>query len=50
MYVKLNCKDCELDKCNYASKYPINKEGCTRFITEEDAARFQHYTQEVIPF
>lgn len=52
VYLKLNCIDCEFVECKIAKKYVKNdsKEGCTRKVPEQDAAKFYHYIEEVIPF
>lgn len=51
-FITLRCRDCEQDYCVYQLKgsYIKNKEGCTRKVSEEDAARFKHYTEEIVPF
>ena len=52
MYITLRCADCGKELCGVARSWiPHNsKEGCTREVDEEDAARFYHYMKEVIPF
>ncbi len=52
VFIKLNCHDCDKIDCGIAKKLvPFeSKEGCTRKVSEETAARFHHYTEEVIPF
>ena len=51
-FVTLQCRDCELDNCAFCKNgtYLYGKEGCTRKVSEETAARFQHFNQEVLPF
>lgn len=52
IYLKLQCRDCELGECVFCSNGTVllGKEGCTRQVHEEVAARFQHYMEEVVPF
>lgn len=52
MFLTLKCKYCEQDQCIYCpiGKIVIKDEGCTRQVSEEIAAQYQHYMQEVIPF
>ena len=52
MFLSLSCRDCEQDKCVFSpiGKWIKGKEGCTREVSEETAARFNHYMNEVIPF
>ena len=51
-YLTLRCKNCEQDKCVFCpiGKIARGKEGCTRKVSEETAAKYIHYTEEVIPF
>lgn len=51
-YITLRCTHCDKTLCGIARSWiPYeSKEGCTRKVTEEDAAQFYHYTEEVIPF
>jgi len=53
-YITLKCTKCENGNCKY---YPLgtyipffSKQGCVREVDEETAARFIHYTTEIIPF
>lgn len=48
----LRCRDCENDNCVYCpnGRYIDGKEGCTRIVSEEDAARYEHYMKEIVPF
>lgn len=50
--VTLRCINCEQELCGLAKKYVSynSKEGCTRKVSEETAARFEYYMEEVIPF
>jgi len=50
--ITLRCINCENDQCELAKKYVLfkSKEGCTRKVDEETAARFKHYIEEVVPF
>ena len=52
VYLTLQCRDCEIDRCIYCPKgtYLKGKEGCTRKVSEDIAAQFNHYNQEVRPF
>lgn len=52
MYITLRCIDCDKTLCGVTRSWISHnsKEGCTREVDEEDAARFYHYTKEVIPF
>lgn len=52
VFVTLNCHDCDKIKCGIAKKLvPFeSKEGCTRRVSEETAAKYYHYMEEVIPF
>ena len=52
VFITLQCINCEKELCGLARNYiPFDsKEGCTRTVSEETAARFKHYTEEVIPF
>ena len=52
VFLTLRCRDCEQDQCVYQPNgtYIKNKEGCTRKVSEETAARFKHYMEEVVPF
>lgn len=51
-FITLRCIKCEKELCGLARNYiPFDsKEGCTRKVSEETAARFKHYIEEVIPF
>ena len=50
--ITLKCKHCENTDCDIWKDgvYIFGKEGCTRVVSEEVAAHYQHYTQEIIPF
>ena len=52
IYVTLSCKDCDFIECGIKlNKTPIRgKEGCTKKVSEETAAKFYHYMEEVVPF
>lgn len=52
VYLTLNCKDCDFIECGIKLKNTIirGKEGCTKKVSEEVAAQFYHYMEEVIPF
>lgn len=52
VYLKLNCYDCDYIECGIKLKGQIiwGKEGCTRKVSEQTAAQFYHYMEEVIPF
>lgn len=54
IFVKLQCRDCELEphKCELYpfALVPVGEEGCTRKVTEDEAAKFLHYMKEVLPF
>lgn len=48
----LHCRDCECEDCKMHpnGKLLINREGCTRRVSEETKDKFFHYMQEVLPF
>ena len=52
VYVILNCEDCDFTECGIKLRNTIirGKEGCTKKVSEETAAQFYHYTEEIIPF
>ena len=52
VYIKLNCRDCDFVECciHPCGRAIIGKEGCTRKVSEEIAAQFYHYIEEIIPF
>ena len=52
VYVTLNCEDCDFTECGIKLRNTIirGKEGCTKKVSEETAAQFYHYTEEIIPF
>ena len=52
VFITLNCQDCDFSECyiHPCGRTIVGKEGCTRQVSEDTAARFHHYTQEVIPF
>ena len=52
VFISLQCRDCEQDQCVFCPNgtYLYNKEGCTRKVTDEVAARFNHFNEEVLPF
>lgn len=54
MYITLRCKDCENTQCSICPKGNYIAEndmrGCTRQVSTEEAARYQHYLQEIAPF
>lgn len=53
--IKLKCYECENTNC---SLYPRGTyvgdeeslQGCSRSVSEEDYAKYQHYEQEIWPF
>lgn len=54
MYVTLRCKECENTNCPIC---PIGKYiddnnlcGCTRLVSNDDAAQYYHLLKEVAPF
>lgn len=51
-FVKLSCEDCDFTECGIKLRNTIirGKEGCTKKVSEETAAQFYHYTEEIIPF
>lgn len=51
-FITLRCKNCEQNRCVFQPNgtFIKNKEGCTRKVSEETAARFKHYIEEVVPF
>ncbi len=51
-FVKLSCEDCDFIECGIKLKNTIirGKEGCTKKVSEDVAAQFYHYTEEIIPF
>lgn len=51
-FITLRCIDCENPTCDISRKYVFqnSKEGCTREVSEEVAARYYHYMEEVVPF
>lgn len=52
LFITLQCRDCELDKCIYCplGKFVVGKQGCTRQVTEDTYAKFIHFQEEVVPF
>ena len=52
VFLKLSCKDCDFIECGIKLNHTIirGKEGCTKKVSEETAAKFYHYMKEVIPF
>lgn len=54
MYITLRCRDCENTQCNiypkgvYVSETDLR--GCTRKVSDDDAAKYHHYIHEVAPF
>ena len=52
VYITLNCADCDFAECGIKLKNTIihGKEGCTKKVSEDTAAQFYHYTEEIIPF
>lgn len=54
MYITLRCRDCENTQCSICPKGNYIAEndmrGCTRQVSIEEAARYQHYLQEIAPF
>lgn len=52
VYLTLNCEDCDFIECGIKLRNTIirGKEGCTKKVSEEIAAQFYHYMEEVIPF
>ena len=52
IFIRLNCKDCEFIECNIhpCGRTIRKKEGCTRKVSEDTAAKFYHYIEEVVPF
>lgn len=52
MYITLRCATCDNIDCKLGRYFiPENsKEGCTRKVSEQQAALFQHYQEEVLPF
>lgn len=51
-FISLRCIDCENTTCRAAKRYvPIDSlEGCTRKVSEDDAAKYYHLLEEVAPF
>jgi len=52
VYITLRCAKCDNPDCRLG-RYVIPEdslEGCTRKVTDEQAAQLQHYTEEVLPF
>lgn len=53
-YVTLRCGQCENPSCALCpleTYIPIeSKRGCTRRMSEIDAAKYKHYIEEVLPF
>ena len=47
----LRCRDCEHVNCIYSHKYiPENSlEGCTRIVTDDTCAKYEHYLLEKWP-
>ena len=50
MFINLQCKNCENIKCPIETLAWIDKEGCSREISEEVAEQYEHYINEIIPF
>lgn len=52
VFITLNCLDCDFAECyiHPRGRTIIGKEGCTRKVEEDIAAKFYHYIEEVIPF
>lgn len=52
--ITLRCNECENNNCElcpcgtYVDEE--NLRGCTRKVSEDDFARYEHYTEEVAPF
>lgn len=52
-FVRLKCIECDNDECkicplgSYISS--DSEQGCTRKVSEEDYAKYQHYMLEVLP-
>ena len=51
-FITLNCHDFDFVECGIAKKLvPFeSKEGCTRKVSEDIAAKFYHYIEEILPF
>ena len=52
--IRLYCSKCDNVDCFLANVlgyvYEDSKKGCSRIVDEEDAEKYYHYTQELIPF
>ena len=50
--LRLYCWNCDAAECEYARKYSYQDSlyGCTRWVSEEVAAQYIHYREEVIPY
>ena len=52
--ITLRCYDCENDNCELCPCGTVvdedNLRGCTRKVSEDDFARYEHYIEEVAPF
>lgn len=52
-YITFRCAECDNEDCDIC---PLGTyissilRGCTRKVTEEEAARYHHYETEVLPF
>lgn len=51
-FISLRCIDCENTNCRISKRYvPIDSlEGCTRKVSEDEAAKYYHLLEEVAPF
>lgn len=52
VFISLSCIDCENTHCDKSRRYiPSDSlEGCTRKVTEDEAAKYYHLLEEVAPF
>ena len=53
-FITLRCNECENDNCTLCPCGIVvdeeNLRGCTRKVSEDDFARYEHYINEVAPF
>lgn len=52
VYITLKCRECENTTCKLNKQWlhPDSQCGCTREVSEETSAQYQHLMYEVAPF
>ena len=54
LYITLKCRDCDNTDCSVCPCGTFltdeDERGCTRKISENDYAKYNHYINEVLPF